>query len=361
LEPLWRPHRDQITNSSLTRFQLWLHEERGLDLNDHGSLYDWSVRDLDGFWGAIADFFGVRFHTAAERVLHRDTDPLQTRWFPGGTVNYAEHMLRFGQNEVPVSDDRLAVLYCAEPGEFDNRQVLTRKELIEQVTQLASAFSSFGVRCGDRVAGYLPNRIETLVAFLATASLGAIWSNCPPELSSRGVLERLTQIEPKILLSVFGYRYAGKTHDRTTALAEIAAGLPTLRQVIVIPPIPDEKVPDFGGTISVQRWSDLVGPGQSAATLCFRAVPFVHPLYPVPPERRVAEADCARAWWYSPGAPQGVIPAFGSPARRQVLLVHDGWLDDVELSGLWPCARSQRGPLRRKSEISRFEGPLEID
>jgi acetoacetyl-CoA synthetase len=279
LEPLWRPHRDQITNSNLTRFQRWLHEERALDLNDHRSLYDWSVRDLDGFWGAIADFFGVRFHIGAERVLQRDTDPLRTRWFPGGTVNYAEHMLRFGQNEVPVSDDRLAVLYCTEPGEFDHREVLTRKELIEQVTQLASAFSSFGVRCGDRIAGYLPNRIETLVAFLATASLGAIWSNCPPELSSRGVLERLTQIEPKVLLSVFGYRYAGKTHDRTTALAEIAAGLPTLRQVIVIPPIPDDKVPDFGGAISVQCWSDLVGPGRSAATLRFRAVPFDHPLW----------------------------------------------------------------------------------
>src|SRR5271157_3359299 len=109
LEPLWRPHRDQITNSNLTRFQRWLHDERGLDLNDHRALYDWSVRDLDGFWRTIADFFGVRFHTAAERVLHRDTDPLRTRWFPGGTVNYAEHMLRFGLSEVPVSDDRLAV------------------------------------------------------------------------------------------------------------------------------------------------------------------------------------------------------------------------------------------------------------
>jgi acetoacetyl-CoA synthetase len=279
LEPLWRPHRDQITNSNLTRFQGWLQSERGLNLDDHCSLYDWSVRDPDGFWCAIADFFGVRFHTAAERALRRDPDPLRTEWFPGGTLNYAEHLLRFGLNEVPVSDDRLAVLYCAETGTPDRRQVVTRKDLVEQVAQLASALTHLGVRRGDRVAGYLPNRIETLVAFLATASLGAIWSNCPPELSSRGVLERLTQIEPLVLLAVPGYLYGGKQHDRRPALAEIAAGLPTLRQVIVIPNAPDEDPPDFGATIAVSRWSDLVGPGRSGATLGFEPVPFEHPLW----------------------------------------------------------------------------------
>jgi acetoacetyl-CoA synthetase len=188
-------------------------------------------------------------------------------------------MLRFGLDDVPAADTRPAVLYCAEPGAPDNRQVLTRKELMDQVAQLASALSDLGVERGDRVAGYLPNGIETLVAFLSTASLGAIWSNCPPELSSRGVLERLNQIEPKILLAVTGYRYGGKQHDRRTALMEIAAGLPTLRHFIVIPQAPDENIPDFGGAISVFRWSDLIGPGQSGATLCFQAVPFDHPLW----------------------------------------------------------------------------------
>ena len=123
LEPLWRPHGGQITNCNLTRFQSWLRDKRGLNLADHRALYDWSVRDLDGFWRAVADFFGVRFHTPAELVLHRDNDPLRTRWFRGGTINYAEHLLRFGMNELPVSDDRMAVLYCAEPGAPDSRQV----------------------------------------------------------------------------------------------------------------------------------------------------------------------------------------------------------------------------------------------
>ncbi len=279
LEPLWRPHGGQITNCNLTRFQSWLRDERGLNLADHRALYDWSVRDLDGFWRAVADFFGVRFHTPAELVLHRDNDPLRTRWFRGGTINYAEHLLRFGMNELPVSDDRMAVLYCAEPGAPDSRQVLTRQELVERVAQLAGALTDLGVRFGDRVAGYLPNRTETLVAFLATASLGAIWSNCPPELSSKGVLERLTQIEPKVLIAVAVYQYGGKQHDRRMALVEIAAGLPTLREMIVIPQAPDEKTLHFDGPVSVSRWPDLIGSGRSGATLFFQPVPFDHPLW----------------------------------------------------------------------------------
>jgi acetoacetyl-CoA synthetase len=279
VEALWQPHPDQIKNSNLRRFQQWLYDKRRLDLNDHRALYDWSVRDLDAFWSAIADFFDVRFHSPAARVLDRERDRLRTKWFPDGTINYAEHLLRFGLNEFLASDNRLAVVYCAEPGEPDNRQELTRSELVNQVAQLASVLSRIGVQCGDRVAGYLPNRIETLVAFLATASLGAIWSNCPPELSSRGVIDRLAQIEPKVLFAVAGYRYAGKQHDRKTALAEVAAGLPSLEQVILIPQTLGESVPEFRGKISMLRWSDLISPGQAGITLSFQAVPFDHPLW----------------------------------------------------------------------------------
>jgi acetoacetyl-CoA synthetase len=279
LEALWQPQPDQIKNSNLTRFQRWLHDKHRLELNDHRALYDWSVRDIEAFWSAITDFFDVRFHSAPERVLDRDQNGLRTKWFPGGTINYAEHLLRFGLDESLGSDDRPAVLYRAEPGEQDNRQVLTRNELVKQVAQLASALSRIGVQCGDRVAGYLPNRIETLVAFLATASLGAIWSNCPPELSSKGVLDRLAQIEPKVLFAMGGYRYGGKQHDRRTAFAEVVAGLPSLEHVIVIPQAPDERVPEIHGKIPVVRWSDLISPGQSWITLSFQAVPFDHPLW----------------------------------------------------------------------------------
>lgn len=276
--PLWRPNPDQIKNSNLTRFQQWLHEKRNLEFDDYRALYDWSIRDLDGFWSAIADFFEIRFHSMPDQILRRDRDPVRTRWFPGATINYTEHLLHFGCGEAQSADDEPAVLFCAEPGGPGNRQVITRKELAKQVAQVATALRELGVQRGDRVAGYLPNRTETLVAFLATASLGAIWSNCPPELSSRGVLDRLTQIEPKVLFAVVGYRYAGKEHDRRTALAEIAAGLPTLHRVIVIPEVPNEDTPELGGAFAL-RWLDLIGTGKPDATLSFQAVPFDHPLW----------------------------------------------------------------------------------
>src|ERR1700737_4504106 len=226
VEPLWRPRADQIGKSNLTRFQRWLSSERQLHLHDAGALYDWSIRESEAFWSAIADFFDVRFHRVADTVLDRAVDPLQTRWFPGATLNYAEHLLRFGSDEAGANSEETAVLFCAECGTSPGTRRLTRAELANAVTCVAEALKRMGVGLGDRVAGYLPNRPETLIAFLASASLGAIWSNCPPEFSSQSALERLKQIEPKVLFAVRKYRYGGKSHDRAHALAEITAGLP---------------------------------------------------------------------------------------------------------------------------------------
>src|SRR6478609_6907698 len=206
-EALWQPDPDQVRDSNLSRFRGWLLEKRSLDLRDHRALYDWSVRDLEGFWSAITEFFDVRFSRPAERVLRQEADPLRTKWFPGGTLNYAEHLLRFGSSEMNPSDQHTAVLFCSETGASTKRQTLTRAELIGRVSQLSTALEGLGVQCGDRVAGYLPNRLETLIAFLATASLGAIWSNCAPELSSQGVLGRLSQIGPKVMVAIGGYQY----------------------------------------------------------------------------------------------------------------------------------------------------------
>jgi acetoacetyl-CoA synthetase len=278
-QPLWRPPPEQISQSNLARFCEWLREKRSLNLQDHRSLYDWSVRDLEGFWSAIAEFFAVRFHTPAERVLQRAENPIQTKWFPGATLNYAEHLLRFGSTEIGQFDHRPAVIFCTEPGMPENRQIFTRAELVIAVGQLASTLSHLGVVRGDRVAGYLPNRFETLIAFLATASLGAIWSNCPPELSSRGALDRLAQIEPKVLVAVSGYRYGGKSYDRAAALTEITANLPTLRHLIIVEQAADERLPDCGLAISAWRWSDLLTRQESDAPLCFEPVPFDHPLW----------------------------------------------------------------------------------
>jgi acetoacetyl-CoA synthetase len=278
-EPLWRPPPDQIENSNLARFREWLRENRSLNLEDHAALYDWSIRDLEGFWSAIAEFFAVRFYAPAERVLQRDPDPVRTKWFPGATLNYAEHLLRFGQSEVGICGHLPAILSCSEPLVSGNRQVLTRTELVHRVQQLTIALQRLGVQCGDRVAGFLPNRLETLIAFLAAASLGAIWSNCPPELSSRGVVDRLSQIEPKVLVAVAGYWYGGKFYDRASALAEIATALPTLRHIILVEEASNERTVEFGPAISSNRWSDLIAQHHSGERLRFYPVPFDQPLW----------------------------------------------------------------------------------
>ena len=257
-EPLWQPDPDKIKETNLARFQEWLRETRSLDLKDHRALYDWSVRDLECFWSAIAEFFDVQFFTPAEQVIRRDADPIRTKWFPGGTLNYAEHLLRFGQNKWTIPTTVRQSFSAPNPKCPRIGRVLTRGELVTRVQQLASALKRLGVQCGDRVAGFLPNRVETLIAFLATASLGAIWSNCPPELSSRGVIDRLSQIEPKVLVAVTGYRYGGKSHDRATALVEIAAAMPTLRHVILLEQAYYEQAPDFGPAISILYWTDLI-------------------------------------------------------------------------------------------------------
>jgi acetoacetyl-CoA synthetase len=278
-EPLWYPSSDQIRNSNLSRFQAWLREYRSLCLDDWQSLFEWSIRDLEGFWSAIADFFDVRFSTLAEAVLLRDADPTRTKWFPGGTLNYAEHLLRFGSSDAAFGDDRLAILALAEPGAPVIRQPVSRGELVKLVAQVATALRGLGVQQGDRVAGFLPNGVEAVVAFLAAASLGAIWSNCPPELSSRGVLERLTQIEPKILFAVTSCRYGGKRHDRSVAVGEIVDGLPTLQYVVLVGDSSDESVSQFGPLISAARWSDLIKREPLQTSIQFCPVPFDHPLW----------------------------------------------------------------------------------
>ena len=278
-EPLWRPHPEQIQNSNLARFRAWLRENRSLDFDDSQSLFQWSVGDLEAFWSAISEYFDVRFTTAPEVVLRRDPDPVNTKWFPGARLNYAEHLLRFGSSTIGAEDSRPAILFCAEPDIPRARQILTRAELVDRVSRVATAMRRLGVQQGDRVAGYLPNRVETVIAFLAAASIGAIWSNCPPELSSRGALDRLTQIEPKVLVAAAGYRYGGKEHDRRAAVAEIAAGLPTLRHVVLLEQSACEILSGLGSLVEVESWSDLIARGAAPGPIQFAPVPFEHPLW----------------------------------------------------------------------------------
>ena len=223
---LWRPPADVLRTSEVGRFLAWLRGHRDLDLRDHDGLWQWSVQDLEGFWSAVWEFFEVRDHGARTSVLAERVMP-GARWFTGSLLNYTEHALR-GAGE---PDSTIAVR-----GRSQTRadQDLTWGELREQVARAAAVLADLGVRPGDRVAGYLPNCPEAVVAFLATAALGAVWSSCAIEFGPRSVVDRFGQIEPVVLLVAGGYRYGTKDVDRQDQVAAITADLPTVRHVIDI-------------------------------------------------------------------------------------------------------------------------------
>ncbi len=260
---LWEPTADAREHSQLARYLAWLRSERGLDHGDYDSLWRWSVSDLDGFWASLWDFFDVRAHEPYERVLGSRTMP-GAEWFPGARLNYAEHAV--GRDEDLASVAVVAVSQTRATFE------LTFGDLREQVARARVGLQRLGVQPGDRVVANLPNIPETLVAFLATASLGAVWATCPPEFGVRSVVDRLGQLEPTVLLAIAGYRFGEKVVDRREQVAGIRAQLPTVRSVVHVPYLggADDALPD---TVS---WDDLLA---ESGPLEFAPMPFSHPLY----------------------------------------------------------------------------------
>ena len=257
---LWTPPADVRETTEIGRYLNWLRDERGRDLADYDALWRWSVDDLEGFWGSVWDFFGVRAHVPYERVLAARQMP-GAEWFPGARLNYAEHAL--GTDE---DADRVAVVARSQTREPIE---VTFGELRDQVARARAGLRRLGVGPGDRVVAYLPNIPETLVAFLATASLGATWAACAPEFGARSVLARFGQIEPKVLLAIGGYTYRDRPVDRREQVAEIRAGLPTVEHVVHVA-YGEQEVPD------AVAWDDLLaGPGEPG----FEPVPFDHPVY----------------------------------------------------------------------------------
>ena len=257
---LHRPSDEDRATANLTRYLEWLVTERGLSFASYQDLWTWSVTDLDGFWGSIWEFFDVRASQPYGRVLAERTMP-GARWFPGARLNYAEHALRW-------RDDRPAVVFRSEDG---RRSELTHAGLYRQVAEVAAGLREMGVRPGDRVAAYAPNRVETLVTFLATASLGAIWSSCSPDFGVTAVLDRFRQIEPRVLLAADGYRFKGMPYDRSAEVAEISRNLPGLEAVVVVPVLDEEPAIDGVPFGRLAR--------SGAADMSFEQVPFDHPLW----------------------------------------------------------------------------------
>jgi acetoacetyl-CoA synthetase len=258
-EPLWRPSPERVERANMTRYLRWLAERRSLELGSYDQAWRWSVDDLDGFWSSVWEFFEVGGPAPRPALAERAMPG--ARWFPGARLNHAELSLR-------RRDDHPALLHANEAGELGT---VSYAELAGRVAAAAAGLRRLGVAKGDRVAAYLPNVPETVVAMLATASIGAIWSSCAPEFGVSSVVDRFAQIEPKVLVAVDGYRYGGAWHDRRDALAEIRRRLPTLRATVLL------GGRAGAGTVA---WEELLGgeadPGAEPA---FEAVAFDHPLW----------------------------------------------------------------------------------
>ena len=252
---LWTPSREQIDRATLTRYQAWLGGDARACFDGYHDLWRWSVSDVEGFWGSMAEFLGVRFSEGGDRVLGNSTMPGAT-WFPGARLSYAEHMFA-GRDP-----DGLAIQHASESRELSR---LTWAELRAATAAIAAGLRSLGVGEGDRVAAYMPNIPETVAALLACASIGAVWSSAAPEFGARSVIDRFSQIEPKVLLAVDGYRYGGKEFDRSDTVERIAGDMPSLERVARL------------GYLSGSGWEDgFLGDSDG---LEFAQLPFDHPLW----------------------------------------------------------------------------------
>lgn len=263
-EPSWVPNPQTIPDTRVDRFRQWVNREYDLDLPDFAALRDWSAAD-DRFWIAIWDHLGVRADRGDAPVLANREMP-GAQWFPGTRLNYAEQV--FGPARV---DDAVAVIDLDETG---TERRITWGDLRAQVAALAVTLREQGVAEGDRVIGYLPNIAETVVAFLATASVGAIWSACGQDYAADAAVDRLGQLDPVVLVSADGYHFNGKQHDRRAAVDAIRQAVPSLRATIVVPRL---GLPTEDGLLdAVLTWDDATA---READLAVVPVPFDHPLW----------------------------------------------------------------------------------
>lgn len=262
-EILWQPSTERIESSRINYYISWLAAERGLQFADYESLRRWSVNDIEAFWQSIWDFFQVQSEQPHSSVLGQRSMP-GAEWFAGSQLNYVNQVMRHQTADAP------AIRFAGENVALGE---LSWAELEQQVASVAAWLKSVGVTSGDRVACYAPNIPETIVGFLAVASIGAIWSLCAPDLGPTSVLDRFKQIEPVALLAVTSNRFGGRTLDRSEVLTELLAALPSVTNVLLIPSSHD-SLP--ASTAKIERWADII---TQPAALEVVSVPFEHPLW----------------------------------------------------------------------------------
>jgi len=251
---LWEPPEELRERATMTRYMRWLEAERGLSFDDYEALWRWSTEELEAFWASIWEFFGVQ--ATYDEVLPDGSMP-GAKWFSGAELSYPEHIFR------DRPGDRVAIRHASELRELGE---WTWDELREQTARVAAGLRAMGVGRGDRVVAYMPNIPETIAAFLATASLGAVWSSCSPDFGARSVVDRFAQIEPKVLLTVDGYRYGGRDFDRSELIERVQGEMPSLEHTVTLAYLGDEG-----------DWDEAFPP--TGEPLAFEHVPFDHPLW----------------------------------------------------------------------------------
>jgi len=261
---LWTPDKDQVDQAQITLFRELVNQKYGLHLDDYEALYQWSLSNGTDFWDEMWRFGRIISHQDYSAVVDDLSKMPGAKWFAGARLNYAENLLRF-------RDEHIAIHFR---GEDQVERCLSYSELYAQVARAAHALKAAGVKRGDRIAGFIPNLPETIIAMLATASLGAIWSSSSPDFGIKGVLDRFSQIEPKIIFAADGYFYAGKRFDSLEKLGSILSELPTVEQVVIIN---YTGKPDLSSLAGSSHWDDFLD--NTASEVNFEPLPFDHPLY----------------------------------------------------------------------------------
>ncbi|WP_298432495.1 acetoacetate--CoA ligase [Geobacter sp.] len=265
-EPLWSPSAERVARANLTRFLEFVNSRHGSAFRSYDELYRWSVAEIPAFWAAVWEFCGVIASRGFDRVVDDPGRMPGARWFEGARLNFAENLLRF-------RDDRVALVFRGEGREAVR---ITYAGLFERTAQLAQALRGAGVAAGDRVAGYLPNIPETVIAMLAATSIGAAWSSCSPDFGTRGAVDRFGQIRPKILFAADGYLFGGRRFDSRERLGGIMAELPTVERLVVVPFL-DER-PDLAAIPRAILY-DAFASREAGLPLPFAQLPAEHPLY----------------------------------------------------------------------------------
>ena len=267
---LWQPSPERIKNARLTAYMAWLEKNHGLKFDGYNALWQWSIDEVEAFWASLWDFYAIAHSAPYTTVLEARTMP-RTKWFTGAKLNYAEHALRHADGAKP------AIIFQSE---LQPRTDVSWDQLKRQVAAVANTLKSLGVKPGDRVVAYMPNIPQTVVALMAVASIGAIWSSASPDMGHVSVIDRFKQIGPKVLFAVDGYRYGGKDFDRRGIVGEIIAALPTLEKVVLVPYLDQAIVASaLGGAAGrTMLWADALA---TSGPLAFEQVPFDHPLWVV--------------------------------------------------------------------------------